>query len=418
MLNRIKTVEDVAAWRLCCGCGACAGLYPEKIEMHDVCASGRRPRFISAMPDRSGLDICPGIELNKVDMPQGQLGGKRFFDLWGPVLGVWEGYASDVAIRYEGSSGGAATALALFGMEKLGASGTVHTCARQDIPYLNQTVFSTSRQQLLAGSGSRYAPASPAEGLRQIKSAEGKSIFIGKPCDVAAAAKAAALVPILKEKVAFSIAFFCAGTPSTAGTLEMLRRVGLDTPEELISLRYRGCGWPGNTTIEYRDKNGKKFRKELTYEQSWGDILQKYRQWRCYICPDHIGEYADIAVADAWHRPVQDNQPGISIIIARTERGLEIIRKAQQAGYLTLSTASPQILQQCMPWQVSLRSQLWGRLLALRSMGIPSPRFMKFNLFGLWRSCIARRQQVKSWFSTYIRIVRKNLYRRADAIEL
>jgi hypothetical protein len=52
-------------------------------------------------------------------------------------------------------------------------------------------------------------------------------------------------------------------------------------------------------------------QQQFTYEQSWGEILQKYRQWRRYICPDHIGEFANIAVADAWHCPIPDNQPGL-----------------------------------------------------------------------------------------------------------
>lgn len=39
----------------------------------------------------------------------------------------------------------------------------------------------------------------------------------------------------------------------------------------------------------------------MSYNESWGNILGKYLQKRCKICPDGIGEFADIVCADAWH---------------------------------------------------------------------------------------------------------------------
>lgn len=68
---------------------------------------------------------------------------------------------------------------------------------------------------------------------------------------------------------------------------------------ELVALKYHGSGWPGFAEAEYQDGRVTK-KASLTYEESWGNILQKYRQWRCYVCPDHTGEYADIAVVDPW----------------------------------------------------------------------------------------------------------------------
>ena len=419
MNRKIQTIEDIAAWQLCCGCGACAALYPDQIEMFDALDYGRRPRFrdgTDPVVAQDAMAVCPGIELNRLSMPYDQLEGQRFFDVWGPVLGVWEGHATDPDIRYEGSSGGAATALAMFAMEQLNMEGTLHTRARKDIPYLNETTFSKTKQDLLAGAGSRYAPASPCDGLGRIEQADGPCVFIGKPCDVAGVQKAIMLRPRLADKIGLTIAFFCAGTPSTSGTLQMLRQMGIEDPASVVSLRYRGRGWPGNAVAEYIDQNGQKQRKELTYDQSWGDILQKYRQWRCYICPDHIGEYADIAVADAWHRKVEEHQPGRSIIIARTPRGLEIARKALAAGFLALDPAQPEILSQCMPWQTSLKAQLWARLKTLALMRVPTPEYQDFNLYKLWKSELPINVKFHSVLSTAKRIFVKKLFLKRDGI--
>lgn len=413
MNKKIKTIEDVAAWQLCCGCGACAGIYPNQIEMFDALAYGRRPRFrdgamVAAAPQ--AMVVCPGIELTKPEKPQGQLGDQSIYDVWGAVLGVWEGHATDSDIRFEGSSGGAATALALYAVQQLKMEGVLHTKARKDVPYLNETVFSRNKADLLAGAGSRYAPASPCDKLDVIERAEGPCVFIGKPCDVAAVQKAKALRPQLAEKIGLTIAFFCAGTPSTDGTLEMLRQMGVEDPASVLSLRYRGRGWPGDAVVEYADKDGKTIQKELTYDQSWGNILQKYRQWRCYICPDHIGEFADIAVADAWHRNVNDHQPGRSVMIARTLRGKDIIEGAIRAGILEVELVSPSILPDCRPGQAAYQGGLWARLQTLRMMTVPIPDFCNYDLFRLWKKELTIKKKIHSILSTIKRIFIKKLF--------
>jgi coenzyme F420 hydrogenase subunit beta len=386
---------------------------PDEIEMIDTLEYGRRPRFkdgASVDSDRLAMQVCPGIDLTRAHKPGDQLGDQRFFDAWGPVLGVWEGYATDPQVRLEGSSGGAATVFSLFGIERLGMHGILHVRPRQDVPYLNQTMLSKTRNEVLAGAGSRYAPASPCDGLAQIEDADGPCVFIGKPCDVAAAQKASELRPELREKIGLTIAFFCAGTPSTRGTLEMIRQMGIADATSVVSMRYRGRGWPGMATVQYKE-NGHLKSAELTYEQSWGDILQKYRQWRCYICPDHIGEFADIAVADAWHRSVSDNQPGLSVMIARTMRGKEILEQAVLEGFLDVEEVSPEILPLCRPDQAAHQGGLWARVQTLGFMGLPTPHYRGFSLFRLWISELSIMLKVRSVLSTVKRIFVKKLHR-------
>jgi len=384
--------------------------------MIDTLEYGRRPRLRNGQSQKNSspaaMQVCPGIELTRNCDPNTPGLIKELLPAWGPVLGVWEGYAADPQIRYKGASGGLATSLALYAIEKSGMPGALHIAARQDVPYLNQTVFSSSRQSLLAGAGSRYAPASPCDGLQKIEDAAGPCVFIGKPCDVAAVRKAAVLRPSLGEKIGLTIAFFCAGTPSTQGTLAMLKQMGVENPANIRSLRYRGQGWPGMATVEYQDKDGKIRRQQLTYEQSWGDILQKYRQWRCYICPDHIGEFADIAVADAWHRPVSEHQPGRSVLIARTERGKNFIQKAMHDDYVKIKAVGADILPACRPVQAAAQGNLWARIQTLKACHIPTPDYKGFNLFALWKSQLTIRQKIHSVVSTIKRIFVKRLYQK------
>jgi coenzyme F420 hydrogenase subunit beta len=156
----IQSIRDVAEKHLCTGCGVCAYLAPESIRMVDDLDRGRRP-IVAAADGGTGdaLAACPGHALGH-DGPPPTDAIPELVSEWGPVLEVLEGFASDDELRLAASSGGAASALALFGIEQGGMHGVLHIAAREDVPWLNHTVLSTSRAELLAATGSRYVPAS------------------------------------------------------------------------------------------------------------------------------------------------------------------------------------------------------------------------------------------------------------------
>ncbi len=322
------------------------------------------------------MAACPGAALEHAFDESDPGLDRSLRRSWGPVLEVWEGHAADPAIRRAGSSGGAATALALWALERGGMHGVLHTAPDPDRPYLNRTVLSRSRAELAGATGSRYAPASPCEGLPRVREAPAPCVFIGKPCDAAGAQMARRQDPRLDEKLGLVIAFFCAGTPSTQATLDLMRKAGVEDPSTVTSLRYRGNGWPGEWVVRWQD-GGAAREAHLSYAESWA-FLQRYRQWRCYICPDHTGELADVAVGDPWYRPVEAGEAGSSLLVARTGRGLETLRRAAEDGYLTLSTRDSTLLPRSQPNLLRTRGRLWGQLLSLRLAGQPTPRYEGF----------------------------------------
>lgn len=413
MSRPIKSIDDVVAMQLCTGCGICAYVEPKRFRMADTMDHGRRPFLLDNAILESGeaLAVCPGAHLeHPASMRTRDDILPELLDAWGPVLAVWEGYAADPEIRFSGSSGGAATALALYGIEREGMAGALHVGARNDVPYLNETVYSKSRTDLLDRTGSRYAPASPCDSLDRIEAADGKSVFIGKPCDAAAVMSARKLRPGLDEKLGLVIAFFCAGVPSTKGTLDLLRANGVNDPATVQELRYRGKGWPGMWTAKFLNREGKQEIKQVSYADSWG-FLQQYRQWRCYICPDHTGEFADIAVGDPWYRKVQDGEPGKSLIVARSGRGLAVIRAAAAAGYLILEDSNPDLLPRSQPGLMETRGAIWARLWVLRMLAAGVPRYSGFPMFKFWVGNLDITAKLKSIIGTVRRVFTKRLRR-------
>ena len=160
-MGPLRSIRDVAEKHLCTGCGACAYLAPDAVRMVDDLDAGRRPVVADGAHPRGARGLPgPGLQ-HDYDPDQPGL-VTELEQFWGPVLELWEGYAADDEVRYKGSSGGAATALAAFAVEEAGFAGVLHIDAREDVPWLNRTRLSTRRDELVAATGSRYAPASPA----------------------------------------------------------------------------------------------------------------------------------------------------------------------------------------------------------------------------------------------------------------
>lgn len=420
-LNRIRGINDVAEWNLCSGCGACAFVQPDVVHMVDDLDAGRRPVVAqgatgSRLPTLPGLAICPGVELGHDAPPKG--GPGDLDPAWGPVLEVWEGHATDPEIRYAGSSGGIASALALHALEHEGMHGLLHIRAREDVPYLNETVLSRSRDDILSATGSRYAPASPCDRLDLIEQAPSPCVFIGKPCDVAATHKARRLRPKLDAKLGLTVAIFCAGTPTTRGTLEMLSDMGIEDPRDIVALRYRGNGWPGDAVASVRTPSGDVEERNLTYQQSWGDILQRHRQWRCYVCADHTGEFADIAVGDPWYRDIQPGELGESLILVRTERGRSALNRAIAGGAVKAERADSSTLPSSQPGLLRVRGAVGGRIWVLRLLGIPAPRYRNMPMLTTWVRTLNLRGKLRSTIGTMKRIWGRKLYQRHAVVPL
>ncbi len=404
-------ITRLVAGNLCTGCGACAGLFPQAIRMVEDPVHGRRP-VVAATPvarraatAAAGLCAAAGSDwtaLPRTDAVDGD---------WGPVLAAWEGWAADPEIRHRGSSGGAVTALGLHALASGAANGVAHIAARADDPRLNEAVISRDRAGLLRGAGSRYAQASPAETLGAIEAGSDRIVFIGKPCDVATARKAAAARGF-GEKLPLTIAIFCAGAPNLVATGRLLDRLGVPKDARLTDLRYRGAGWPGLMQACWRDGSGAEQESEgIPYAEGWGRILQTGRRWRCRVCADHTGAFADISVGDPWHNPpAGDTDAGRSLIVARTPRGKAFVEAAIRAGVLVAEPRPRDVIARAQPNLAATHGAVWGRRVAMRLAGLPAPRDRGQDLFGLWRR-LPVRERISSVAGTWKRILRERLWR-------
>lgn len=408
MFRTIKTIQDVVDWDQCIGCGACYYACANNgVRLFNIEKVGVRPKFDSDCSScNECLEICPGYFVDGDRMMEGRPKTCEEDHEFGQTLEIWEGYASDPAIRHSGSSGGLLTALSLYCLEKEGMESVVHTGMDEDRPWLNRTYQSVTREDVLSRTGSRYNASSPCEGLDWIEKGERPSVFVGKPCDAAAVGHLVQKRPELDTKVGAILTFFCAGTPSAEGTLDLLSSLHL-SKEEIDALRYRGEGWPGRFRALYEDRTKE---KNYTYQESWGR-LTKYRPWRCHICPHGLGRVADISCGDAWRvYEEEDKDPGQSVVLVRTERGRRILQGAIESGYVTLKPASKRDVIDSQGL-VGRRRVVFGRLLAMKLLLRPTPEFLNFSLFRAWNA-LPLKERVKSILGTLRRLVKRGMWRK------
>jgi coenzyme F420 hydrogenase subunit beta len=378
---------------LCTGCGLCAGISGGAIAMQVSQEGYLRPRQdapVSDETDRLIAENCPGISL-KQDSKEG-----TDHVLWGPIIAARTGAATDPALRHHASSGGALSAILAHLLESGIVDRIIQTAATPAAPLENVIVTSLDREDIYKAAGSRYAPSAPLSDLGRELDRPGRFALVGKPCDIAAARALGRVDPRVAEKVPFMLSFFCAGVPSLKGARQIVKSLGANE-DEVSQFRYRGDGWPGRATATLQD--GREL--SMSYADSWGAILSKHVQFRCKICPDGSGGFADIVCADAWQTddkgyPLFEEQEGRSLILTRTGSGEEIVAAAEKAAKIVTGPIDVEEIEKMQPSQARRKRLLLSRLLAMRMLAKGMP---KFEGFGMWRASrhVSIAANLKDW---------------------
>ena len=280
----------------------------------------------------------------------------------------------------------------------------LHVEADPAYPTRNRMRWSLTRDEVISGSGSRYAASSPLADIDEALKLGISFAFVGKPCDVSALRRLATVDSRVSAHVPVMMSFYCAGVPSHAGADRILARLGI-TPAEVKEFRYRGFGWPGLTRVESRDGRV----GEMRYEDSWGGELSREVQFRCKICPDAVGGVADIACADAWYGgekgyPQFDEQGGRSLIMSRTSVGDLLLRSAMTAGSITAVPLPVADIHRMQPGQARRKRLVAARLAACRLAFQPVPRTAGLDV-GSAAKLASVSETLKNFVGTFRRIV-------------
>lgn len=359
------SVREVVENGLCIGCGLCEALGPDRWRM-TMTAEGRlRPAPLTEEdPGRDAgiLAACPGV------VAEATADGPHEDPVWGRYAHMGEAWAGDPETRFRAATGGALTALGAHLLQSGRAAFILHCAADPDRPVRSRWVMSDTADEVIARSGSRYGPTDTLSGLEAALARETPFAIIAKPCDAGAVRARARADERLDRLLVAVLVMVCGGASDLGKSTGLLDELGV-AEDEVTSFRYRGFGNPGRTRVETRD--GRAF--ERSYDEMWGGAAGWRIQTRCKLCPDAIGEAADVAAADVWpggHPEGED--AGINGIITRTAAGQALVESAVAAGALVLGRDhSPRDYDDFQPHQVAKKRAMAARLRGLARAGRP-----------------------------------------------
>jgi coenzyme F420 hydrogenase subunit beta len=330
--KKTKNVEDASKnLGLCMGCGTCEAICPEEAITLDV---NKKGFYVPSVNEKKctncGLcvSICPGRGINFKEMDI-----KIFNEMGDQYLGnfirTYLGHSTDNEIRYNGSSGGFITALALYAIDKKIVDGVIVTKIGKDEKPI--TIITNDRDEILKSSSSKYAPAPVNTIIKEInKTKEKKYLFIGLPCQIHGLLKAEKYFPDLKEKIWLIVGLFCGGTTSFVGT-DFIRWLYKIDKDKWRLLRYRGGDWPGTLDVKTKEN----ICRNIPLIEYYPYLGAYFCNPRCRLCIDHTAGFADISVGDPW-LPGFTDPLGSSVIISRTKNGENILSKMKNVKVIDI----------------------------------------------------------------------------------
>lgn len=392
------TVQRVLRGELCTGCGLCASA-SKGIEMTSVPPGYNRPRAVgpvTAAEEQVIAESCPGAVVEP------WAAGAHPY--WGPCRSVMTGAATDAETRFEGSSGGAISALLMHALRSGFVDRVLQVAADPAAPTRNVVVVSRTPQEVLARAGSRYTASSPLAGIGEALAEGGRMAFVGKPCDASALRRLGRVDARVAQHVPLLLSFFCGGIPSHDGVGRILADMKVE-PGAVTAFRYRGRGWPGDCVAETAEGSA-----EMTYARSWGGFLSKEVQFRCKICPDAVGGVADIACADAWYGdddgyPSFEEAEGRSLIVSRSDTGEDFLRGAIAAGVIEAEDLDIDEIDRMQPSQARRKRLVLARTASLPFTLMPAPRMRGLSVGEAARRA-GPREALQNFLGTMRRTIR------------
>jgi len=348
-MNRL---EQIIRGGGCIGCGACdtaaKGTVPVVMnEYGQYQAEVSHAGSLSEENLNRALNVCP---FSNADPNEDAIGKNLFgeecshdFQI-GYYKSLYIGHVAEEDFRAKGTSGGTITWMLTELLKQNLADAVIHVqkADRKTEKKLFKYAVSSSAEEVMAGSKSRYYPVEISEVMDIVRKVPGRYAFVGLPCFVKAVRRLMLIDPVIQGRIRFCIGLVCGHLKSSAFADCFAWQVGI-SPGELEQIDFRVklpdrsagdygvylCGAGKETVCPTREFLG----------ANWGDNFFRYSA--CDYCDDVFAETADIVVGDAWLPEYEEDPKGTSVIAVRNSVIDALIRKAAAEKRLAFESSAP-----------------------------------------------------------------------------
>ncbi|MFW6011332.1 MAG: Coenzyme F420 hydrogenase/dehydrogenase, beta subunit C-terminal domain [Desulfosalsimonas sp.] len=369
-MNERQNISPVASARLCNTCGACFGVCPtEAIHYQETLGGYYLPEVDEGTCIECGLclEVCPGVhfgETLKSSLPKNPFAGC--------ALKTCVGKATDKKLFENSQSGGIVSALLVHALKTGRISGAVTVTMQPGSPPRPVARIAKTAQEIQQAQKSKYCPVPVLGFLRELKDHDGPVAVVGTSCQVHGLKNVLDKKPRLQNKIAFCIGLVCDRVLTYSALDYLLNKAKLSNSQNPSILHFRdkaASGYPGDVHVfSYNDN------PVVMPAKTRMQVKDYFTPARCRLCFDKMNVFSDITVGDPHGLEGVDRKMGESMLVARTDPGLEIIHAAKNEGAINIR---PTEYEQVLKGQgIEKKKEQWqGYSLAWAESGHDLPGF-------------------------------------------
>lgn len=304
--------KTVVSNKKCMGCGACVIVCPFACLKY----LEEKPNLVKDC-EKCGIcaRVCPRFEWQPSAMEGFVFGRERKpEEAFGVYRRMTVAQASDEELRKECQDGGVITTLLKFALEKRVIEAAAVSGLVQDKPLLPHPVLATNVAELLACAGTRYTYSPNMLALKDGTLQKKKSLaYVGTPCQIQAIRRMemASLKHVVPIK--FNIGLMCTESFTYKGLIRLIEHTVGIRSGDIVKLNIKG-------QLFITTKSGE--IKTVPLRE-----VKQYTRQGCLPCNDFSSELADISAGGL-------GMNDWTFVIVRTNRGEEIFRNAEKAGFI------------------------------------------------------------------------------------
>lgn len=343
-MEEIKNIQQISDSYLCSACGACNAICKKDAIEFKFTNIGRKYAQVNEKCINCGLclKVCPSMDTYRLtsDIEDRYVG---------EIRNVYIGRSTNATIYQNAQSGGACTALLTYLFETKKIDGAVVCRMVFGFPPTVKGVVVTSASELLETQKSCYTPVDLLSALKTCSNFKSLAV-VGLPCHIEAVEN------LMRTSRSFSnityrLGLICDRTLA-AGIQDFV--CSLSPSNESFKIHWRGKGFRSkkqtfiykNAPVILHRENGTDHMVPRHVRTCLKDM---FTSPRCRVCYDKLNLFSDITLGDPWKMSGVDWENGDSLIIARTEKGEELLNEALSYGALSMKPAD---------WEEMLGGQL------------------------------------------------------------
>tara|TARA_A100001015_G_scaffold294526_1_gene372409 strand:- start:1235 stop:2536 length:1302 start_codon:yes stop_codon:yes gene_type:complete len=312
----------------CTKCGACEGIYPDKIyydKKNETFISNVKFNYKEMKKFRN---FCPGMGINF----KKNLSEKKYVNkLIGNNLGFFVGYSNNNNIRLNSASGGTLTEINIYLLKNNYVDFVIMPTKNidnisYDFKFLNKKSLITKNSQSI------YYKIPLRDTVEKIKKLRKRVALVALPDQIYAVKKITENDSELKKYIKFTYGPMV-GINMEKNSIEGIRKVyNIKNSSKLKFLKWRDGKWPGYLNVKFE-----KYKRIKIKKFYYNFLLPFYCTYESIFSADFYNEFADFSVGDAWSPKYENSSSeGISIISVKNKKSLKLIKKLKKEKIIHL----------------------------------------------------------------------------------